>query len=171
MLADRTIREYINNGEISIWPVPERWQFQTVSVDLRLGSIMDAEEQLWLTGEDGDQYYMLQPGEFMLGSTFEGLKLSRNVVGVVHGKSTRARQGLIVHAAGLVDPGFYGQLTLECFNMSKAPIMLERSMLICQVTFESLSTTPDRAYGHPELFSRYQGQTGPTPAMNGRKST
>lgn len=164
MLSDRTIRAMINEGEISIKPDPERWQFQTVSVDLRLGSVMDSDELMWLTDADADSI-QIHPGEFMLGSTLEEIRLSRNVVGVVHGKSTRARQGLIVHAAGLVDPGFYGQLTLECFNMSPAPITLERGMLICQVTFESLSTTPDRAYGHPELFSRYQFQKGPTPAV------
>lgn len=170
MLSDRTIRAMINEGEISIKPDPDRWQFQPVSVDLRLNSVMDAEEQIWMSPGHED-CYVIQPGEFVLGSTLERVRLSRNIVGQVHGKSTRARQGLIVHAAGLVDPGFHGELTLEIFNMSKLPVYLNQGMLICQITFQSLSTTPDRAYGNPELFSRYQGQSGPTPAFLDRSLT
>lgn len=162
MLSDRTIRDLMRTGDILIAPGPDNQQFQPVSVDLRLDGLRDSEGDLWMLSQLG--FYMIQPGEFVLGSTLEYLELSRNVAGIVHGKSTRARQGLIVQAAGLVDPGFKGELTLEMFNMSKAPIHLTHRMLICQVTFESLSTTPDRAYGHPEIFSKYQYQTGPTPA-------
>jgi dCTP deaminase len=101
---------------------------------------------------------------FMLGSTVEHVELSANLVGKVEGKSTRARQGLIVESAGLVDPGFHGELTLEIFNMSEEDIHLEYGMKICQVYFHWVDTTPKRTYGHFDLGSHYQDQSGPTPA-------
>lgn len=166
MLSDRTIKEMMKTGDIIIAgpELLDPWQFQPVSVDLRLGSVLDSQEEIYMNGSDGIDYYMIQPGEFLLGSTLERIVLSKSIAGTVHGKSTRARQGLAVHAAGLVDPGFRGELTLEIFNMSGQPIQLMRKMLICQITFDLLSSIPDRPYGHPELFNRYQDQSGPTPA-------
>lgn len=169
MLSDRSIQKMIGTGDIRInGTTPDDHQFQPVSIDLRLGDIRDSDGYLHLTPDD-EAYnpgfpYMMQPGEFMLGSTIEEIQLSCQLVGQVHGKSTLARKGLLVHAAGLVDPGFRGQLTLEMLNMSGEPIALKRGMLICQITFEFLSCTPERAYGDDGLRSRYQGQWGPTPA-------
>jgi len=165
MLSDITIRRMIEAGDIRIDSSADMypWQFQPVSIDLRLDSILDKGfPSDMLTGGG----YGIGSGQFILGSTIETITLSRNIVAQVHGKSTRAREGLIVHAAGLVDPGFSGQLTLEMYNMSDRMIWLCKGMLICQVTFDALSTTPERTYGNPELHSRYQFQKGPTPARN-----
>lgn len=171
MLSDRSIAAMIAKGEIRIWVYPNASlpdissvQFQPVSVDLRLGGVRDFESGSHVIHPEGEHEYLLKPGEFVLGCTAEYVRLSNNLVGMVHGKSTRARSGLSVHAAGLVDSGFYGQLTLEMYNMSPWDIELEYGMTICQISFDFLSTSPDRPYGHPELGSHYQGQTGPTPA-------
>lgn len=165
MLSDRTIREMMKKGDIIISGELDQSQIQPVSIDLRLGGLLDEDEELFATECAEVPSYVMPPGQFMLGSTLERVGLSSNIVGQVHGKSTRARQGLVVHAAGLVDPGFNGELTLEIFNMSSAPVILEHGMLICQITFELLSTTPERLYGDPRLNSHYQGQKGPTPAV------
>lgn len=163
MLADRTIRTLMAKKDITIdyrmSGLPgvtfQDHQIQPVSVDLRLGDMMS------ISGT-AEWTYFMKPGEFLLGSTAEWVQLSGNIVGQVHGKSTRARQGLIVHAAGLVDPGFGGNLTLEMYNMSGDTIPLTRGMLICQISFEFLSCHPERIYGDEGLHSHYQGQTGPT---------
>lgn len=171
MLADRTIKTLLAKKEIVITGLTtepdlfgDSLRVQPVSVDLSLGALAD-EEGFLLFDDDQVDYYHIGPGEFILGSTAERVEISNNIVGLVHGKSTRARQGLQVHAAGLVDPGFKGQLTLEIFNMSSKTIQLVKGMLICQISFDFLSSTPDRAYGHPALGSHYQGQTGPTAAV------
>ena len=44
------------------------------------------------------------------------------------------------------------------------PIALYLGMRIAQISFQRLSTAVDRPYGSPELGSKYQGQTGPTPS-------
>lgn len=168
MLSDRHIKMAMEQGAITFAPEVSSQQIQPVSVDLRLGDILeDFAAPLGLGAHwrmERDGFYMLQPQEFILGSTLEHVSVSRGVAGFVHGKSTWARQGLIVHAAGLVDPGFSGQLTLEMYNMSRFPVTLEHGMMVCQISFSLLSMSPDRAYGDEGLGSKYQGQTGPTPA-------
>jgi len=67
--------------------------------------------------------------------------------------------------AGLADPGFTGQITLELSNMTRLPISLYPGMRIAQLVFEMLSTPADRPYGHGGLNSKYQGQSGPTPSQ------
>jgi len=165
MLSDRTIRRLLRTGELEIRYI-DFDQIQSVSVDLRLESIADYQGNL--LGFDGDYLgrtgYWMVPQQFVLGCTIEYLKIPNNLVGQVHGKSTRARQGLIVESAGLVDPGFQGQLTLEIFNMSHMPVFLEFGSLMAQISFDWVDTTPEHSYGHPALNSHYQGQTGPTPA-------
>lgn len=161
MLSDRTIRKLMEKQELLIDPIEDR-QIQPASVDLRLGGLCHRDGYPLIFFEH--EAFPLEPRRFLLGGTIETVGLCRNLVGRVEGKSTRARQGLIVHAAGFVDPGFRGQLTLEMFNMGDEPIFLEYGMLICQIAFNWMDTTPDRAYGHPDLGSHYQGQTGPTPA-------
>jgi len=52
---------------------------------------------------------VVHPGEFVLGSTLESLKLPNNMVARIEGRSSYARLGLIPHtAAGFVDAGFEG---------------------------------------------------------------
>lgn len=133
-------------------------QFQPVSIDLRLGAVSHRDG----TEVEGRPLWTIEPHQFLLGSTLETVGVSENLVGLVHGKSTLAREGLIVEAAGLVDPGFTGELTLEMFNMTDVPIMLHRGQSICQLTLHWTDSTPDRVYGQAD--NHYQGQVGPTPS-------
>lgn len=163
MLSDRSIIREIERGHLHIGG-PDGgpllpWQIQPVSVDLRLGSVALCNGTP--LPPDGDTW-VIHPHEFLLGSTYESVRLSENLVGTVHGKSTIAREGLMVEAAGLVDPGFRGELTLELFNMSRTAITLVRLQPICQVTLHWTDTTPQRVYN--ERDNHYQGQTGPTPS-------
>ena len=64
--------------------------------------------------------------------------------------------------AGLADPGFEGQITLELSNIASLPIAIYPGMRIAQLVFERLSTPADRPYGAGGLGSKYQGQRGPT---------
>lgn len=165
MLSDRTIRAVIARGDISVDPFPIDVQFQPVSIDLRLGAVDVDLSSIGLHDMlTGEKTYCLKPQQFALASTKETVGISSNVAATVHGKSTWARRGLQVHAAGLVDPGFKGQLTLELFNMSPHEIWLVQGETIAQISFTFLSCTPDRPYGSEGLDSHYQGQTGPTPA-------
>ena len=71
----------------------------------------------------------------------------------------------MVHiTAGLIDPGFSGQVTLELFNVSREPIRLHAGDRIAQITFQRLDQPCGMPYGHPERASKYQGQVGATPS-------
>ena len=64
------------------------------------------------------------------------------------------------NTAGIVDPGYEGQITLELSNLGTAPVALTPDMRIAQVTFTQLTSPAERPYGE-ERGSKYQGQRGP----------
>ena len=64
------------------------------------------------------------------------------------------------NTAGLCDPGYRGQITLELSNLGSAPVALTPGMRISQLTFTELKTAADRPYGS-DRGSKYQDQDGP----------
>src|SRR5690349_15060724 len=111
---------------------------------------------------DGDNF-VLHPGEFVLGSTFEQVGLPDDLAGRLEGKSSLGRLGLLTHStAGFIDPGFSGHVTLELSNVATLPILLWPGMKIGQMCFFRLSSASEHPYGSSAYGSRYQGQRGPT---------
>ncbi len=177
IFSDKSIREAIDGGSIVIDPFEPSY-VQPSSVDLRVGNgfrvfvnhryseIDPRSPQSDLTSlievEDGAPF-MLHPGEFVLGSTYERVKLPEDVVARLEGKSSLGRLGLLIHStAGFIDPGFEGHITLELSNVATLPIAIYPEMRIGQISFYAMTTAADFPYGSPELGSKYQGQTGPT---------
>jgi len=79
---------------------------------------------------------LIHPGEFILASIYEYVKLPNNIAAQIHGRSSIARLGLLIHtSAGWVDPGFAGHLTLEIINVNRIPIKLYPLTKIAQLTF------------------------------------
>jgi dCTP deaminase len=114
---------------------------------------------------DGDEPFILHPGEFVLGSTRERVTLPDDLVARLEGKSSLGRLGLLIHStAGFIDPGFDGHVTLELSNVANLPITIYDGMKIGQISFMRM-TEPARApYGSDTTGSKYQGQRGPTPS-------
>ena len=177
ILSDRSIAEALATGRLVVEPIGED-ALQPASLDIRLDrdfrvfrhhrrAYIDVREPVDdLTEVEtvaNDEPFVLHPGEFVLGSTLERVKLGEDLVARVEGKSSLGRLGLLVHAtAGYVDPGWDGHLTMELSNGSNLPVRLYYGMKIGQLSFANLSTPADRPYGSPLLRSKYQGQTGPT---------
>ena len=69
---------------------------------------------------------LIMPREFMLAETLEYVRIPKNAVGIVKGKSSIGRLGLCVQNAGVLDSGFCGTVTLELFNQSDRPIDLNK---------------------------------------------
>jgi dCTP deaminase len=63
-----------------------------------------------------NDYFVLHPGEFVIGITLEWLKFPFNLSGYVTGKSSWGRRGLIIETVAGIHPGFTGCLTLELAN-------------------------------------------------------
>lgn len=160
-LSDREIVYSIGTGHIGVDPYDEDL-VQPASLDVRLGDGFRALNSRGATSGS----LRLEPHAFWLGCTLESFKIPDDLAVRVEGKSTWGRRGLMVHlTAGFIDPGFQGQITLEMFNVSDQPIKLLPGMRIAQLSFHKLSSPAQRPYGSPGLGSRYQGQTGPTPAV------
>ncbi|AKU18322.1 dCTP deaminase [Luteipulveratus mongoliensis] len=177
LLSDRDILAQIDAGRVRLDPY-DASLVQPSSIDFRLDRhfrlfdnhkypyIDPAEEQPDLTRalEVGkDEPFVLHPGEFVLGSTYETVTLPDDVAARVEGKSSLGRLGLLTHAtAGFVDPGFSGHVTLELSNVATLPIKLWPGMKIGQLCFFQLSSPAENPYGSAKYGSHYQGQRGPT---------
>jgi dCTP deaminase len=181
LLSDRDILAEIHAKRISVEPYDEA-MIQPSSIDFRLDRyfrvfenhryphIDPAADQSDLTRvvePDGDEPFILHPGEFELGSTHEVVTLPDDIAARVEGKSSLGRLGLLTHAtAGFVDPGFSGHVTLELANVATLPIKLYPGMKIGQLCFFRLSSPAEHPYGSEKYGSRYQGQRGPTPSRS-----
>jgi dCTP deaminase len=183
LLSDRDIRAEIQAGRVDLEPF-EPAMVQPSSIDIRLDRyfrvfenhryphIDPAEDQPELTRlvePKGDEPFILHPGEFVLGSTYEVVTLPDDIAARLEGKSSLGRLGLLTHStAGFIDPGFSGHVTLELSNVATLPIKLWPGMKIGQVCFFRLSSPAEHPYGSEKYGSRYQGQRGPTPSRSYR---
>jgi dCTP deaminase len=177
LLSDRDIRAEIAANRVGVEPFDEA-MIQPSSVDVRLDkffrvfenhkySVIDpSTEQGELTREviaEGDEPFILHPGEFVLASTYEVITLPDDIAGRLEGKSSLGRLGLLTHStAGFIDPGFSGHITLELSNVANLPVKLFPGMKIGQLCLIKLSSPAEHPYGSEKYGSRYQGQRGPT---------
>jgi dCTP deaminase len=178
VLSDVTIRRLIDEGRIEIDPY-DPGLLQPSSVDVRVDryfrvfrnsrypfiDVKQEQEGLTELVEVGDEAFILHPGEFVLGSTLERIKLPDDLVGRLDGKSSLGRLGLLIHStAGFIDPGWDGHVTLELSNVANLPITIYPEMKVGQLSFVRLSEPAETPYGSGSLGSKYQGQKGPTPS-------
>src|SRR3712207_411389 len=109
---------------------------------------------------DGDEPFVLHPGEFVLGSTLEVVTIPDDLAARLEGKSSLGRLGLLTHStAGFVDPGFSGHITLGLSNVANLPITLWPGMKIGQLCLFRLTTPSEHPYGSAVYGSRYQDQS------------
>lgn len=120
-------------------------------------------------GTQSGETYLLRPGEFVLGSTREWVEIPKDHCATVEGRSTNGRIGLMVHVtAGLIDPGFKGNITLEIYNVNSIPIRLREGIGICQLCIRKVEGNVGRPYGSKGLGSKYQSSHGTVgPLSNG----
>lgn len=179
ILSDRDIRARLAKGDLVVEPLDDMdLQVQPASIDLRLGDeflvfrnphiafidpraggVADYTEKVTLAKGHA---FILHPGEFVLGSTYERVRIPHDLVAKVEGRSSLGRLAIVVHAtAGFVDPGFEGHITLELSNLGRVPVALHPGMRISQIALHQMLSAAERPYGHPTRGSKYQGQRGP----------
>ena len=179
ILSDADILRRLEEGSLVVEPLSDPdIQVQPASIDLRLGreflefqhanipcihpnSEQETVEYTESVTVDDDGEYILHPGDFVLGTTHERVEIPDDLIAHVEGRSSLGRLAIVVHAtAGLCDPGYKGQITLELSNLGTAPVALTPGMRISQLTFTELKTPAERPYGS-ERGSKYQDQKGP----------
>ncbi|MEF8807587.1 dCTP deaminase [Natronomonas sp.] len=179
ILSDADIRRRLTDGDLVVEPLDDpELQIQPASIDLRLGreflefqrtnipcihpnSEQEVDEYVDETYVEEGEDFILHPGDFVLGTTKERVEIPDDLIAHVEGRSSLGRLAVVVHAtAGLCDPGYEGQITLELSNLGTAPVALTPEMRISQLTFTELKNPAERPYG-AERGSKYQGQAGP----------
>jgi dCTP deaminase len=179
VLSDRTIREEIEAGRIALDPFDPS-MIQPSSIDVRVDrkfrvfhnarypfiDVRQPQDDLTeLVEIEGEEPFILHPGEFVLGQTLERVRLPDDIVARLEGKSSIGRLGLLIHStAGFIDCGFEGNLTLELSNVANLPITIYHGMPIGQISFMRMDGPVEHPYGSGEARSKYQGQDEPTPS-------
>lgn len=158
---DRWIRDWGAKGGVEPFR-PE--QVNSASYDVTL-------EQHWICPtrepeEIRSDRFKLFPGEVVLASTREYVRVPRDVACDLKLKSTFGRLWINHSLAGWCDPGFEGNITLELQNLGPEPFVLEAGRRIAQLIFIAMEEEPEIAYGEPGSSSHYQGQTGTTRARD-----
>lgn len=188
ILSDRDIKKALKEGRIEITPKPNlKKQLGPCSIDLHLGDhfavfkhskhpFVDlklshpAESIMQEIIVPQGEAFIMQPGDFVLATTVENLKLSDDLVGKIEGRSSLGRLGIIVHGtASIFDPGWDGKPTMELGNLGVMPVALYPGMRICAFTFEELSSRAEKPYNTRKIGNIYLKQTDPQPRIT--KST
>jgi dCTP deaminase len=160
-------------SDLSLRPVaPGGSTIGPASVDLTLGETLlrlpsgvslDPEQDqsgLWEPAPLGaDGRWRLERHALYLGATAERIEVPDDVLVLTHGRSSLGRLGLLIHVtAGVCDPGFRGNITLEIVSLA-GPILLRPGMRICQVTYHVLDGVVGQTYA-----GKYLDDSGPVPS-------
>nr|AIA17913.1 SET domain protein [uncultured bacterium] len=164
VLTKSDIIEYINSDKITFNPGLDTFQLQAHSVDLRLGFTFlvpkswrvtaAGREQLHMDYYSPDrpdyfdivelekgQFFDLLPGEHILVSSLESVRLPDDLMAVMYPRSSTNRKGISVDQTGIIDSGYQGQLVIPIRNnTSHQTVRLYPGERFCQIVFESLSS-------------------------------
>ncbi|MBI5181398.1 MAG: dCTP deaminase [Nitrospirae bacterium] len=102
---------------------------------------------------------IIPPNSFALARSLEYFKMPRNVTGIVLGKSTYARCGIVTNFTPL-EAGWEGFITIEISNTTPLPAKIYANEGIAQVLF--LESDEDCMVSYADKRGKYQGQTGIT---------
>lgn len=92
-----------------------------------------------------DKYIKLPSLSSLIVSTNERVKLPNSTTGILWGKSSYIRKGLIF-TFGVVDAGYEGTLSFLVFNSSPKEILLNINEGICQIVFFRSPDVPSKSY-------------------------
>ena len=134
-LSDNEISRAIKTGQFHI--LPGNPALNPAGIDLRL-----------------DRSLRLRPGQHTLVATIERVELSEKLLGILHIRSSLAREGIVASLA-LVDPGFRGQLTVSLYNAGDRLVSLRKGERFIQLSLLRLGMPATHTY-----VGKYQNSRG-----------
>jgi len=173
ILSDRDIKKYLKEKKLVIEPEPTEEQMQPAWIDLTLGTeflMFKRTETAFIDPKNPQNYtekfkvengkpFILHPGEFVLGTVHEYVKLPDDLAAAVDGRSSLGRLGILTHITStFVNPGWAGRLVLEINNVGKMPVSLYPGMRICKLVFFKLSSASEKPY-NKRKDAKYHEQT------------
>jgi dCTP deaminase len=169
MYSDQDIQRALQIGDLVVTPcTPE--MIKPAGLTLHLGAlllkpdnqtIVDIKRKITPKYEEiiigDDTPYQIDPGEFLLGHTYEHVTVGDALGFFIEGRSTLARLGLtVVQTAMLVYPGHRNRtITLELANHGPNPILLYPRMKIARAAIVELKTPSIVKYDDK---GKYRGQ-------------
>lgn len=157
VLSAQEIRHRLDTGELKFEPLIDMdTQLGGCKIDFRLGGIYFEIKQSAVKFYDSldppmadyrrkvimplGTPYILHPGMLVLTPTFESIVMPKDLLGILQGRSSLGRLGVIVHAtAGFVDPGYKGPITLELSNLGHLPVALYSLTRVAAIAFVKVS--------------------------------
>ncbi len=187
MLSDVDILHYYNRGDIEIYTLddikPPRMfdigrQLQPSSIDLRFSShikrfkLKEGEKLTFDVLKNNaytepyelknDENLIIQPGEIILASTLEVIKLNNEFAGIITGRSSIARLGVMVQCCqDFVNPGHNNAIALQLVNLSPCAVELNTVTPVCQLIIFKLSSCASKGYTTKSL-AKYKEPEKPT---------
>lgn len=159
-LSHIDIKKAVESGDIVLSNFDEK-RLQPASYDILLGNkfmlteshgtgVIDPVKYKFAHTKDIElkkgETFVLHPGVSILGLSVDYFGSYKYVI-QLHGKSSLARIGLMVHnTAGLINPGDFLRITFELCNLNEVPIVLTPGMAIAQLTFSQMLTEPNKKY-------------------------
>ena len=186
-LSDRDIKKAVQAGDIIISDFDLK-RLQPASYDILLGNkfmlteshgtdAIDPVKKIFARTKDvvlkKGETFVLHPGVSILGISIDYFGSERYVI-QLHGKSSLARLGLMVHnTAGLINPGHFLCITFELCNLNEVPIILTPGMPIGQLTFSQMVTEPEKSYQKLNHYvnDKWKIETPPVSVSRGMKKT
>lgn len=163
VLTRNDILDYIKNGKLALNPGLDSFQLQAHSIDLRLGFTFLVPKS-WYVGKNGreqihmdyyaaqkrehfdvvelekGQFFDLLPGEHILVSSLESVKLPNDLMAVMYPRSSTNRKGISVDQTGIIDSGYEGQLVIPIRNNTQSQtVRLYPGERFCQIVFQKLT--------------------------------
>jgi len=140
ILSDKKIFELIDTKKLIIEPNFDKKNIRPTGIRFHLGEdilIPVSGQTVDITRSDQPKYdhvkilgdgYVLKPGDFVLGHTYERIQVPRNIVASLDGRSTVARIGLSIHCTSHMADGNFevpNVITLEIKNEGNFNIILK----------------------------------------------
>jgi deoxycytidine triphosphate deaminase len=133
------------------------------TIDLRRSRLLEVQPRRYYRKVvlGAGETILLRPRQMLLGRTAEEFSVPNGYAAELIGRSSFARMGLMVSAAGgYINPGWRGHMPLQLVNFSPNPIRLVAGLPICQVRFGRLTDLAERPYGDASLQSIYLDDDG-----------
>ena len=169
-LPDQTIKKYLQSGKIVVDPPCDEKNVRGAGIRVHLhdkiliprpGQVIDLKNPVALEYDEhflSQEPYTIKPGEFLLASTIEKLRLDRSLIAFIDGRSTIARLGLTVHLSSTTIDGNYDEAratTLEMKNAGNFSITINYQDPIGEIVFAEMKENVES-----QTQSQYRGQDG-----------
>lgn len=163
VLTKEDILRYVHEGTIGFRPALDTFQLQAHSVDLRLGFTFlipkawhvtkagreqlhmdyyatERPEYFDIVELEQGQFFDLLPGEHILVSSLESIKMPSDLMAVMYPRSSTNRKGISVDSTGIIDSEYEGQLVIPIRNNTRSQtVRLYPGERFCQIVFQKLS--------------------------------